>query len=376
MPDQLYPINPDRDVPWNDLPQLPIHKDLHHNIEILESLVDAKSALSLLHGRSVVIPDQGLLINSISLQEAKDSSAIENVFTTDDDLYRAFSEQNTEVVQGPSKEVLRYREALWNGFNYLKIKQKFDLEYLIRIFQEIKQTSDRIRPPFLPTKILQRGSGPSAGKPVYTPPRGKGIIEEKLNNLLEFINDDQKFPIDPLIKMAITHYQFEAIHPFRDGNGRIGRVFNIHILVNKGLLEYPILYLSKYIFDHKNEYYRNLQNVSQKGLWKNWIIFMLKAIEETANLTYWKINEIIAVKDAILKAVTDETDIRNPESLIKMIFTQPYTRVKHLTERKIYAENTARSYLNKLTEMSILEKKTIQGHHYYLNLELFRILSG
>ena len=376
MPDKLYPINPDRSVPWNDLPLLPIYKDLYYNVEILETLVNAKSALSLLQGRSIVIPDQGLLINTISLQEAKDSSAIENIFTTDDDLYRAFSEQNTERVQGPSKEVLRYREALWSGFNYLKIKQKFDLEYLITIFQEIKQTSDGIRPPFLPTKILQSGNGPNAGKPVYTPPRGKGIIEAKLNNLLEFINDDQKFPIDPLIKMAIGHYQFEAIHPFRDGNGRTGRIFNIHILVNKGLLEYPILYLSKYIIDHKDEYYRNLQNVSQKGLWKAWIVFMLKAIEETANLTSSKINEILAAKDAILKAVSEETDIRKPESLIKMIFTQPYTRVKHLTGKNIYAENTARLYLNKLTEMGILEKKTIHGHHYYLNLELFRILSG
>jgi len=376
MPDQLYPINPDRNIPWNDLPLLPIHKDLYYNIEILESLVNAKSSLSRLQGRSIVIPDQGLLINSISLQEAKDSSAIENILTTNDDLYGAYSEQSTELVQGPSKEVLRYREALWSGFNYLKVKPKFDLDYLISMFQEIKQTSDGIRPPFIPTTILQRGSGSNAGQPVYTPPRGKGILERKLNNLLEFINDDQKFPIDPLIKMAIGHYQFEAIHPFRDGNGRTGRVFNIHILLNKGLLEYPILYLSKYILDHKNEYYRNLQNVSQKGLWKIWIIFMLNAIEETANLTYQKINEIISAKDAILKAVTDETDIRKPESLIKVIFTQPYTRVKHLSGKKIYAENTARSYLNKLTEMSILEKKTIQGHHYYLNLELFRILSG
>ncbi len=376
MPDQLYAINSDRNVPWNDLPLLPIKEELYRNIEIYERLIDARSALSLLQGRSVVIPDQGLLINSISLQEAKDSSAIENIFTTDDDLYRAFSEQNKEAVQGPSKEVLRYREALWSGFNYLKTKQEFDLEYLLRIFQEIKQTSDGIRPPFLPTTIIQGGSGSNAGKPIYTPPRGKGIVEAKLGNLVEFINDDQGFAIDPLIKMAIAHYQFEAIHPFRDGNGRAGRVLNIHILVNKGLLEYPILYLSKFILDHKNEYYRNLQNVSQKGLWKNWIVFMLKAVEETANLTYQKINEIISSKDAILEVVTGETDIRKPESLIKIIFTQPYTRVKHLTGKKIYAENTARSYLNKLTEMGILEKKTIQGHHYYLNLELFRILSG
>ena len=375
MSDQLYSINPDRNSPWDDLQLLPIHKDLYYNLEILESLVKAKSALSRLQGRSIVIPDQGLLINSISLQEAKDSSAIENIFTTDDDLYRAFSEENTELVQGPSKEVLRYREALWSGYHYLKTKPGFDITYLIRIFQEIKQTSDGIRPSFIPTTILQGGSGSNAGQVLYTPPRGKGILEEKLNNLIEFINDDQQFPIDPLIKMAIGHYQFEAIHPFRDGNGRTGRIFNIHILLKKGLLEYPILYLSKFIIDHKNDYYRNLQNVSQKGRWRNWIVFMLKAVEETANLTYQKINDIVSVKDAILEAVAGETDIRRPEALVNAIFTQPCTRVKHLTGKKIYAENTARSYLNRLTEMGVLEKKTIHGHHYYLNLELYRILS-
>ncbi|MCK4679237.1 MAG: Fic family protein, partial [Bacteroidales bacterium] len=223
--------------------------------------------------------------------------------------------------------------------------------------------------------ILQGGSGSNAGQVLYTPPRGKGILEEKLNNLIEFINDDQQFPIDPLIKMAIGHYQFEAIHPFRDGNGRTGRIFNIHILLKKGLLEYPILYLSKFIIDHKNDYYRNLQNVSQKGRWRNWIVFMLKAVEETANLTYQKINDIVSVKDAILEAIAGETDIRRPEALVNAIFTQPCTRVKHLTGKKIYAENTARSYLNRLTEMGVLEKKTIHGHHYYLNLELYRILS-
>jgi len=236
----LYQFNPNRNTPWNDLPLLPVQKDLYHNIEVLETLVSAKSALSKLQGRSIAIPDQGLLINSISLQEARDSSAIENIFTTEDDLYRAFSEQNTELVKGPEKEILRYREALWNGFNYLKTQSGFDLDYLIHIYQEVKQTSDGIRPPFLPTIIRQSGSDATdAGKVIYTPPRGKGILEDKLNNLLEFINNDQKFPIDPLLKMAIGHYQFEAIHPFRDGNGRTGRIFNIHLLTKKRFARIP-----------------------------------------------------------------------------------------------------------------------------------------
>lgn len=375
MSEVKYDINPDRNIPWNDLPLFPIHRDFYHNLDVLECLVNAKSALSRLQGRSIVIPDQGLLINSISLQEAKDSSAIENIFTTDDDLYKAFSDQNSLTIEGPLKEVLRYREALWKGYNILKPKTDFDLQYLIGIYQEIKQTGDGIRPSFLPTTIVQGGSGLNAGQVIYTPPQGTGIIENKLINLLEFINDDRKFPNDPLIKMAMSHYQFEAIHPFRDGNGRTGRIFNIHILTKKGLLDYPILYLSKFIIDNKNEYYRNLQNVSQKGLWKDWIIFMLRAVEVTSNLTYRKINDIMSAKDAILHAISNETEIRRPEILSNIIFTQPYTTVKHLTVKNVYAENTARAYLNKLAEMSILEKRTIQGHHYYLNLELSNILS-
>jgi Fic family protein len=375
MSEVMYNINPDRNVPWNDLPLFPIHIDYYHNLDVLECLVNAKSALSRLQGRSIVIPDQGLLINSISLQEAKDSSAIENIFTTDDDLYKAFSDQDSLTIEGPQKEVLQYREALWKGYNILKAKTDFDLQYLIGIYQEIKQTGDGIRPSFLPTTIVQGGSGPNAGQVIYTPPRGTGIIENKLNNLLEFINDDRKFPNDPLIKMAMGHFQFEAIHPFRDGNGRTGRIFNIHILTKKGLLDYPILYLSKFIIDNKNEYYRNLQNVSQNGSWKDWIIFMLRAVEVTSNLTYRKVNDIMSAKDAILLAISNETEIRRPEILSNIIFTQPYTTVKHLTVKNVYAENTARAYLNKLTEMSILEKRTIQGHHYYLNLELSNILS-
>jgi Fic family protein len=375
MPDKLYKINPDRTIPWNELPLLPISKDLHYNTDVLEALVHAKSALSLLQGRSVAIPDQAILINSISLQEARDSSAIENIFTTDDELYRAFSEENTEIISGPEKEVLRYRQALWKGYNLLKDRSKFDMEYLIGIYQEIKQSRDGIRPSFLPTVILQGGSGPNAGQVIYTPPRGKSILEEKLSNLLEFINNDDNFQIDPLIKMAIGHFQFEAIHPFRDGNGRTGRIFNIHILTKKGLLEYPILYLSRYINDNKSDYYRLLQNVSQTGQWKEWIIFMLKTIEVTSNLTYSKINQIISVKDAILHELIKNKEIRRPEILTESIFIQPYTRVKHLTEKKSYAENTARLYLNKLSEMGVLEKRAIQGHHYYLNLELVKILS-
>ena len=177
MPEILYQINPDRNVPWNNLPLLPIRKELYQIIEIFEKLGDAKAALARLQGRSIVIPNQGLLINTIILQEAKLSSAIENIFTTDDELYKAYSDQPNEI-NGASKEVLRYKEALWSGYNYLRNQDHFDMEYFIKVFQEIKQTKDEIRPDFLNTTIKQSGPGPTAGQVVYTPPKGRAIIKK------------------------------------------------------------------------------------------------------------------------------------------------------------------------------------------------------
>jgi len=375
MAEILYTLNPDRNVAWNNIPPLPIRKELYQTIEIMEKLGDAKAALARLHGRSVVIPNQGLLINTISLQEAKISSAIENIFTTDDDLYKAYSDKNNET-NGASKEVLRYREALWSGYNYLKQNGKFDQNYFIRVFQEIKQTKDTIRPSFLNTNIKQGGTGPNAGQIIYTPPRDITVIQNRLDNLITFLNDDEQFKIDHLLKMAIAHYQFESIHPFRDGNGRTGRIFNIHFLTNKGLLDVPILFLSRYILDHKDDYYSGLMGVSQRGSWGNWLLFMLRAVESTSNNTFRKINDIVDAKDLILEHIKkDDPKLRKPEILIELLFTQPFTKVKHLVDAGVYAENTAREYLNKLCKMQVLEKKEIGGHHYYLNHELYRILS-
>ena len=370
-----YLINPNRNIPWNSLPELPIAKEIYEDIDVYTQLGDSKAALARLQGRSIAIPNQALLINSISLQEAKASSAIENIFTTDDELYQAYSEEQLKQLTGPTKEILFYREALWEGYYYLKAEKIFDETYFVKMYRTISQFNDSIRNPVAQTVIKEGGTGPNAGKVSYTPPRGKGIIEAKLKNLVEFLNNDKNHTIDPLIKMAIAHFQFEAIHPFRDGNGRTGRIFNIHYLTKKGLLDYPILFLSRYIMDNKDEYYAGLSGVTQRGSWKNWIRYMLKAVEVTSNITYDKITDIIAAKDAILNAVINDTDIARPELLVNAIFTQPYTRVKHLVGSSVYAENTARKYLDKLTEMGILEKRTISKGNYYLNLELYRILS-
>lgn len=370
-----YQVNPDRNQPWNSLPELPVDEDLYKDIEVFAQLGNAKAALGRLQGRSIAIPNQGLLINSISLQEAKASSAIENIFTTDDELYQAYSEEHIKQLNGPVKEILFYREALWKGYDYLKGEQPFDEKYFINMYRIISQLNDGIRTPIAQIVIKEGGAGSNAGKVAYTPPRGKGVVEAKLKNLIEFLNDDKVYAMDPLLKMAIGHFQFEAIHPFRDGNGRTGRIFNIHYLTKKGLLDYPILFLSRYIMDNKEDYYAGLSGITQRGNWKNWLLYMLKAVEVTSNITYDKINDIIGTKDAILKAITEDTYIARPETLVNAIFTQPYTRVKHLVGGNVYAENTARKYLDQLTDMGVLEKRMIGKGSYYLNLELYRILS-
>jgi Fic family protein len=373
---QLYPVNPDRTRPWNELPELPIDRSLYRDVEIYEQLGKAKEALGLLAGRSVAIPNPGMLINSITLQEAKVSSAIENVFTTDDELYKAVSDaKNSEETAAPAKEVLRYREALWQGYEYLAQNGTFGRDYFVQLYQTIQESGDGIRPPFARTFIRMGGTGPNAGKPAYTPPRGKGIVEQKLDNLIEFINNSESEPADPLLKMCIAHYQFEVIHPFRDGNGRVGRIMNIHLLTHNYILDLPILYLSRYILEHKEEYYETLAGVSQRADWKGWILYMLKAVEWTSGLTLRKVNDIIHSKEEILNVIREQTDIRRPEELAEAIFTQPYTKVNHLTDMGIYAENTARNYLNELAGLQILEKREIRGRHYYINKELEQILS-
>jgi len=372
----LYPINPDRTKPWNDLPDLPIDPALYRDVEIYEQLGQAKEALALLAGRSIAIPNPAMLINSITLQEAKVSSEIENVFTTEDELYKAVSDSPSDPEASAStKEVLRYREALWDGHHYLEKNGAFDRDYFVRLYRIIQESGDGIRPPFARTFIRMGGTGPNAGKPAYTPPRGDGVVEAKLDNLIEFLNNDDSEPADPLLKMCIAHYQFEVIHPFRDGNGRVGRIMNIHIATRNLHLDLPILYLSRYILEHKNDYYERLAGVSRGGHWKEWILFMLKAVEWTSGLTLRKVNDILRSREEILEVIHNQTSIRRPGDLTNAIFTQPYTKVNHLTDQGLYAENTARNYLNELADLQVLRKKEIKGRHYYINPALTEILS-
>lgn len=377
MAKQLYKINPDRTVAWNSLPLLPIDNIIYRDFEIMEALIEAKTSLGRLQGRSIAIPDPSILVNSIVLQEAKSSSEIENIFTTEDDLYKAFGEDKSEESEkGTVKEVLHYREAIWQGFEHIKSNDKFDIEYLLKMYKTVKRATDGIRPAQSKIYIKQGGTGPNAGKVVYTPPTGDKLIQNLLHNLLDFINDDQTYKVDPLLKMAICHYQFEVIHPFRDGNGRVGRILNIHILTHKKQLDLPVIYLSKYILETKDLYYSHLSGVSQRGDWKSWLLYMLKALEITANRAYQLLNEILELKKAITDILINSKEFARPEALAEMIFTQPYSKVKHFTDSKMYAENTARKYLEKLCEKpySMLQKKRISGNDYFVNIDFVKLL--
>lgn len=363
----------DRNKPYNNLPLLPPDDEKVETIEVLKALNRANKALAELKGLAKKLPNQSMLVNTIALREAKASTEIENIFTTDDELYKALTISEYGL-KGNAKEVLRYRQALWKGYNEITKNKHLNIDALIQIYQEIKQVNDGIRPPQTETVILKRGSGLLAGEVVYTPPRGTQIIEEKLNNLIDYINDDSKYPYDPLIKIAIAHYQFEAIHPFRDGNGRAGRILSILIMIQKQLLDVPILYLSAYIIREKEEYYELLKNVTSMRNWNPWIIYMLKAIEETSKYTISKIEEIDRLDAKTIKLVAERYPSIRKE-FVEKIFEQPYISPKRLLDTNLKSLNTAKKYLSQLEQMGILVSEKIGKEKVYLNIDLYNILS-
>lgn len=364
----------DRNKPFNQLSLLPPADNKIFTKEILLKLAEANRSLGKLDGISQKLPNPLMLVNTISLQEAKSSSEIENIFTTDDELYKAISTTDTKISPA-AKEVLRYREALWQGINDIENKNKFNRDLVIKVFQKIKDTSTGIRSPQSNVRIIKGGQSLTSGEVVYTPPKGESIIEKLLDNFIEFINDDNKFPVDPLLKMAISHYQLEAIHPFSDGNGRAGRILNILILIQKGLLKYPILYLSKYIINNKDSYYYYLNAVSSRNDWKNWLLFILNAVKETADHTIFKIEEITQQFQDTRKYVEKKFP-KIDFSIMEAIFTQPYIKAIHIVGDKIKSRNTARKYLDQLCEIQVLELKHIGNENVYINNDLVRILES
>ncbi|MBS4036083.1 MAG: Fic family protein [Ignavibacterium sp.] len=353
-----------KDQPYNDLPLLPPDKSRWESIEVYKTLADARAAIAELKGRLPVIPNPLMLINTLVLQEAKDSSTIENIFTTNDELYKAFS-SSASITNPATKEVLRYREALWNAFTELNNAAGFSVNTAIRIFQNLTEKDEGIRD-------VQVFIG-STNSVVYTPPEPGRILTEKLDNWFDVAM--LQYEIDPLIKMAILHYQFEAIHPFTDGNGRTGRIMNVLYLCKEKLIDLPVIYLSKYILENKNDYYRLLREVTEKEEWTNWILYMLETVKHTAIITLEKVNTIYdSYLSVIEKVKTEAPDIYTHE-LIEVIFNQPYCKIAILEEKKIASRNTASKYLRRLEQLGILKSEQVGRETLYKNNILFGILS-
>lgn len=354
----------DKNKPYNELPLLPPSKAVWEQIEVYKVLAEARAALAELKGRCPVIPNPYMLINTLVLQEAKDSSSIENIFTTSDKLYRAFA--SSMVAADPqTKEVLRYRQALLTAWENLKEKD-FTISIIEHIYHEIKEKDDGVR-----------NSEVYVGNPfetIYTPPCCKDVLLEKLNNWIDFAKADDD-AIDPLIKMAVLHYQFEAIHPFTDGNGRTGRVLNVLFLSKQELLDYPILYLSKYINIYKNEYYRLLREVTTSGKWTEWIIYILTSIKETAVYTLKKVNAIYDLFQQTLQKVQNEAPDVYSYELVSLLFEQPYCKIAFLVDKGIASRNTASKYLGTLEKIGILNKEQSGSESLYINKKLYQLLT-
>ncbi|MCF8221229.1 MAG: Fic family protein, partial [Cryomorphaceae bacterium] len=336
----------DRNLPFNDLPNLPPPELIIDN-EILIKWGLASRNLAELNKNILRMPNPSMLINTIGLREAKTSTAIENIFTTDDELYRAISSQIREDhASSSAKEVLRYREALWGGYQLIKAEDRLTEKVLLQVFQKTKNSTQGFRPPQSLTVIRRGNSELRPGEVIYTPPRGEHIIQDKIHNLLDFLNFDTD--IDPLLKMAIAHYQFEAIHPFTDGNGRTGRILNLLYLVNQGLLSQPVLYLSRYILENKADYYLLLAGVTQRAAWKPWLLFMMEAVERTAKQTNQMIDDIMDQKEVTLRFAKSKISWYSNE-FNDLLFSQPYVKQERFKEvLKIKSRTTLVKYANEL----------------------------
>lgn len=367
----------DRTLPYNDLPVLPPSKNLDNNPQILKKLVAASRVLATVNGNINRLPNPLMLVNTIALQEAKTSTEIENIFTTEDELYKAVSDTLKENNINPAtKEVLKYREALWAGYAHLQQNNTIDTTLITNIFKQIKETQSGFRPPQAKVVIKRGQSDFRSGEIIYTPPQGEELIEGLIDNLIEFLNDDEKYPTDPLLKMCIAHYQFEAIHPFQDGNGRTGRILNLLYLINKGLLSHPTLYLSKYIIVNKEDYYYNLGAVTLRNSWENWVEFMLEAVEKTSILTNNMINEILEQMESTLDYARTKIKWYNKE-VNEVIFSQQYIKPLTLGEAiEKTSRTTLTKYLNELVENKILTPKKQGVEVFYVNNDLMRILGG
>ena len=358
-----------RTAPYNDLPDLP-PADFTESREILRQLSKASRHLGELNGLCASLPDPQLLINTIILQESKDSSAIENIVTTQDELYKAAADEGT--ASQAAKEVLSYREALYVGLEKMKAQKNLLLtNTMVEIVQAIRQNKSGIRN--VPGTALKNAIN---GEIIYTPPCCEDVIREKMAALEKFINDPDVSSFDPLIKLAFIHYQFEAIHPFADGNGRTGRIVNALYLVQQELLLQPVLYLSSYIVKYKTEYYQLLRGVTEKNNWQDWVMYLLTALIETSQLTTRKIRNMLSLKDEFEKRMKQTLGSSFSYELLQLMFTLPYLKIELLEKKKIAHRQTASTWLKKLTEAAIVKPQKIGRTTYFVNYRLMELLSG
>lgn len=351
-------------TPLTDLPSARFERT-----DILRKLADASRQLAEFKGVATSIPNQDILINALGLQEAKDSSAIENIVTTHDDLYKdaAFPESETNPA---AKEVLRYRQALWLGYQRVRKTGLITNNHLIEIQAELEQNSAGFR------KLSGTTLKDSTGRMVYLPPQGPGDIQRLMSQLEVFINDDSVWNADPLIKMALIHHMFESIHPFYDGNGRTGRILNVLYLVKHGLLDNPILYLSRHIVRTKASYYALLQSVRDQDTWEEWVLYMLSAVEHSARAG---VGTVKAIKQALLdvkKRIREQHPKIYSQDLVNNLFKHPYTRIDYLQRDLDVSRITATKYLNALTASGLLAKVHIGRNSYYINIALNAVLNG
>ena len=353
-----------RNLPFNDLPLLPPAVEAEA-ATVLKKAITASRALAELKGMAERMPNQAMLIDRLVLQEARASSEIENILTTNDELFKAASDEALPA-SAEAKEVLRYRQALNHGFRQIK-ERPLATGLFSEVAQLIKQTDFNVR------RVPGTRVSNSRGETIYTPPEGEGVIRDKLRELENFMHAEDG--LDVLVKMALVHYQFEAIHPFPDGNGRTGRILNILYLVDRGLLKLPVLYLSRHIIDHKAAYYEGLRRVTEEGAWTDWLLYMLDAVEQTSLRTHQQISDILALMETVRERVQREAAGVYSKDLIEQIFRQPYCKIQFLERAGIGTRQTCSKYLRGLERLGILAGQKIGREVYFINQALFELLT-
>ncbi|NJS37366.1 MAG: Fic family protein [Brachymonas sp.] len=334
---------------------------------VLKRLASASRALAELKGTAATIPNQGILINTLGLQEAKDSSEIENIVTTHDELFK--DDVSPQSMAHPAaKEVLRYRQALRVGYEMVRTSGLLTVNQMITMQAELERNHAGFRK--LPGTALKDG----AGRTVYTPPQDPAEVVRLMSDLERFINDTELFPVDPLIKMALIHHQFESIHPFYDGNGRTGRIINVLYLVQQGLLDIPVLYLSQYIVHTKAQYYRLLQSTRDQDTWEEWVLYMLTAVEQTARQTITVIGQVKAALQDYKQRIRAQHKFYS-QDLINNLFMHPYTKIEFVQRDLKVSRLTATKYLDLLADGGFVKKQKVGRSNYYMNTVLTDILT-